>query len=73
VYSLPVFLKVPMVAMSDLLLVSRARAHRGLDGDRRAGGDRRRTQLAGPKRSGGRRRTAFLYREECGVAAGEES
>src|SRR5690242_4937564 len=52
--SLPTFLKEPMFAMSLLLWLSRARDHRGLDGDRKAGGDRRRTR----SRAGAERRMA---------------
>ena len=40
--------------------MSRARDRRGLDGDRQAGGDRRRTQLAEPEQSGGWRPGGFL-------------
>src|SRR6266478_4724972 len=40
----------PMVAMSLLLFVFRARDHRGLDGDLQAEGDRRRTRRAGAQR-----------------------
>src|SRR5260221_3723295 len=54
-YSWPDFLKVPMLAMS-LLLDVRARAHRGLDGDLQAEGDRRRTHL----RAGAQRRMAAV-------------
>src|SRR3954468_16442014 len=51
--SLPTFLKEPMLAMSLLLFVFRARDHRGLDGDGQAEDDRRRTRL----RAGAQRRT----------------
>jgi hypothetical protein len=51
--SLPTFLKEPMLAMSLLLFVFRARDHRGLDGDGQAEDDRRRTR----SRAGAQRRT----------------
>src|SRR5579871_5192319 len=60
--SLPDFLKVPMVAMSFLLVV-RARDHRGLDGDRQAAGDRRRTRQGRSAAEDGDGAT-FLPREE---------
>jgi hypothetical protein len=47
---LPTFLNEPMVAMSLLLFVFRARDHRGLDGDLQAEDDRRRTRRAGAQR-----------------------
>jgi hypothetical protein len=45
------------------LSVSRDRAHRGLDGDRQAGGDRRRSRQARSAAEDGGR-AAFLPREE---------
>jgi hypothetical protein len=48
--SLPTFLNEPMVAMSLLLFVFRARDHRGLDGDLQAEDDRRRTRRAAAQR-----------------------
>src|SRR5438034_6643133 len=68
--SLPTFLKEPMLAMSLLLFVFRARDHRGLDGDGQAEDDRRRTRF-GPERSGGRRRRDFLASRGMGVAQGK--
>jgi hypothetical protein len=50
-----------MVAMMQFLSIS-DRARRGLDGDREAGGDRRRS--LSPQQSGGRRAAGFLAREE---------
>src|SRR5208337_2154986 len=58
----PIFLKVPMVAMS-FLLAARARDHRSLDGDRQAMGDRRRTRQGRSAAEDGERKT-FLPREE---------
>ena len=49
------------------------RAHRGLDGDRPAGGDRRRTRPCEPQRSGGWRPTAILLRDAKPLAAAENS
>ena len=51
----------------------RARDHRGLDGDRRAGGDRRRIRLADQSEAEDGRRTTFLSREEWAARPGEES
>src|SRR5499427_8612516 len=64
--SLPDFLKEPMVAMSFLLGCSSPR-HRGLDGDRKAAGDRRPHPL-GPEHSGGWRRRDFLASRGMGAA-----
>src|SRR6266478_4685932 len=70
--SLPTFLKEPMFAMSLLLWLSRARDHRGLDGDRKAGGDRRRTRWrAGAERRMAPVRLCCLARN--GLSPGEES
>src|SRR5438552_3028857 len=70
--SLPTFLKEPMFAMSLLLWLSRARDHRDLDGDRRAGGDRRRTRSrAGAERRMAPVRLCCLARN--GLSPGEES
>ena len=52
---------------------SSGRAHRGLDGDRPAGGDRRRTRRCEPQRSGGWRQTAILLRDAKPLAAAENS
>src|SRR5205823_12591378 len=70
--SLPTILKEPMLAMSLLLFVFRARDHRGLDGDGQAEDDRRRTPR-GPERSGGRCRKDFLASRGMGFSPGEES
>src|SRR5690242_6123983 len=69
--SLPTFLKEPMFAMS-LLLAASCRDHRGLDGDREAGGDRRRTSCR-PQRRGGWRRGDFVVFARNGRSPGEES
>src|SRR3546814_12645969 len=70
--SLPLFLKVPMVAMLSLLgCYFEHRAHRGLDGDQGAGGDRRRT-LQGRSAAEDVGRETFLSREEA-RRAGEDS
>ena len=54
-----------------LLSVSRDRAHRGLDGDRQAGGDRRRSlQARSAAEDGGR--AAFLFREEWAQPRGRK-
>src|SRR5882757_8838677 len=81
--SWPDFLNEPMLAMSLLLAVFELRDHRGLDGDLKAEGDRRRTRLgrSAAEDGGGE---IFLPREELanrgpralsrGVASpGEES
>jgi hypothetical protein len=63
---------VPMVAMLSLLgCYFEHRAHRGLDGDQGAGGDRRRT-LQGRSAAEDVGRETFLSREEA-RRAGEES
>src|SRR6266478_3147863 len=68
----PTFLKEPMFAMTLLLWLSRARDHRGLDGDRKAGGDRRRTRSrAGAERRMAPVRLCCLARN--GRSPGEES
>src|ERR671933_404224 len=69
--SLPTFLKEPMLAMSLLLFVFRARDHRGLDGDDRPGtiGD---APACGPERSGGRCRRDFLASRGMGAAQGKK-
>src|ERR1700710_2936272 len=69
--SWPDFLKEPMLAMSLLLAVFELRDHRGLDGDLKAEGGRRRTH-PGPKRSGGRRRRDFLGSRGMGEAQGKK-
>src|SRR5215469_9309698 len=69
--SLPTFLNEPMVAMSLLLLWFRAHDHRGLDGDRQAEGDRRRTRSrAGAQRRMPAGRLSWLARNER--SSGEE-
>jgi hypothetical protein len=60
VYSLPVFLKVPMVAMFFLRFAVSGPRPCGLDGDRQPGGDRWRTPFTGLDSTGG----TFLSREE---------
>src|SRR3954447_19309213 len=67
----PERMKVPMVAMV-LSPVSRDRAHRGLDGDLQAAGDRRRTRHE-PEQSGGWRPGGFLGSRGMRFSAGEES
>src|SRR5437867_1833925 len=70
--SLPTFLKEPMFAISLLLWLSRAPDHRGLDGDRKAEGDRRRTRSrAGVERRMAPARLCCLARN--GRSPGEES
>ena len=64
-------MKEPIFAMS-LLLAVRARDHRGLDGDLKAEGDRRRTRKAGRSVSGGWQREAFLPREEWAKPRGRK-
>src|ERR1700722_5548056 len=69
--SVPDFLKEPIFAMS-LLLAVRARDHRGLDGDLKAEGDRRRTRLrAEASAEDGKGRLSCLARN--GRSPGEES
>src|SRR5947199_9566247 len=62
--SLPTFLKEPMLAMSLLLFVFRARDHRGLDGDGQAEDDRRRTRFKGRSEAEDAVAATFLPREE---------
>src|SRR3954468_22589952 len=62
--SFPTFLKEPMVAMSLLLFVFRARDHRGLDGDGQAEDDRRRTRFKGRSEAEDAVVASFLPREE---------
>src|SRR5829696_4106004 len=69
--SCPDFLNEPMLAMSLLLAVFRARDHRGLDGDLKAEGDRRRTRLAVAQRRMAAVRLSCLARN--GRSPGEES
>src|SRR6202158_6102473 len=61
--SWPDFLKEPMLAMSLLLAVFELRDHRGLDGDLKAEGDRRRTHSGRSAAEDGGGKT-FLPREE---------
>src|SRR5690606_10914900 len=70
--SLPVFLKVPMVAIVVLLDLCFEPAPCGLDGDRLAGGDRRRTclQAEAQRRMAARRLCCFARN---GSSPGEES
>src|SRR6516165_5629446 len=69
--SLPTFLNEPMVAISLLLLVFRARDHRGLDGDLQAEDDRRRIRRAVAQRRTLSQRLSCLARN--GRSPGEES
>src|SRR5438552_12079674 len=69
--SLPTFLKEPMVAMSLLLFVFRARDHRGLDGDLQAEDDRRRTR-SGRSAAEDTGVKTFLPREEWALAQGKK-
>src|SRR6185312_7111145 len=66
-----VLVKVPMFAIVVLLALFPSRDHRGLDGDRQAGDERRRI-LSGPQRSGGCRRATFLSREEGAKPRGRQ-
>src|SRR3977135_1830089 len=67
--SFPTFLNEPMVAMSLLLFVFRARDHRGLDGDLQAEDDRRRTR-SGRSAAEDAVVETFLPREEWALAQG---
>ncbi len=68
-----VWVKLPMVAMVVILSSGCSRPRPcGLDGVRRAGGDRRRTRAAGRSVSGGRRGQGFLLREEPPQAVGKK-
>src|SRR5215831_9059342 len=69
--SLPTFLNEPMVAMSLLLFVFRARDRRGLDGDLQAEDDRRRTRRAATQWRTQSQRLSWLARN--GRSPGEES
>src|SRR6266446_6212801 len=69
--SWPDFLKEPMLAMSLLLTVFELRDHRGLDGDLKAEGDRRRTPWAAAQRRMAAGRLSCLARN--GRSPGEES
>src|ERR1700738_3899922 len=70
--SWPDFLNEPMLAMSLLLAVFELRDHRGLDGDLKAEGDRRRTHSgrSAAKDGGGE---TFLSREEWAKPRGRKS
>src|SRR6476646_5469259 len=70
--SWPNFLNEPMLAMSLLLAVFELRDHRGLDGDLKAEGDRRRTRLGRSAAEDGRGET-FLPREEWAKPRGRKS
>src|SRR5437016_14609147 len=70
--SLPTFLKEPMLAMSLLLAVFELRDHRGLDGDLKAEGDRRRTHSGRSAAEDGGGET-FLPREEWAKPRGRKS
>src|SRR5712664_3154388 len=70
--SWPDFLNEPMLAMSLLLAVFELRDHRGLDGDLRAEGDRRRTRLGRSAAEDGGGET-FLPREEWAKPRGRKS
>src|SRR5258707_10930712 len=69
--SWPDFLNEPMLAMS-LLLCFELRDHRGLDGDLKAEGDRRRTRSGRSAAEDGGGET-FLARARNGQSPGEES
>src|SRR5215208_3341858 len=69
--SWPDFLKEPMLAMSLLLSCFRARDHRGLDGDLKAEGDRRRTRLGRSAAEDGGGET-FLASRGMGEAQGKK-
>jgi hypothetical protein len=69
--SLPTFLKEPMLAMSLLLFVFRARDHRGLDGDLQAEDDRRCTRSGRSAAEDAGVKT-FLPREEWALAQGKK-
>src|SRR5450755_1265932 len=70
--SCPDFLNEPMLAMSLLLSCFRARDHRGLDGDLKAEGDRRRTHSGRSAAEDGGGET-FLLREEWAKPRGRKS
>src|SRR5260370_38243648 len=69
--SWPDFLNEPMLAMSLLLAVFELRDHRGLDGDLKAEGDRRRTARAAAQRRMAAVRLSCFARN--GQSPGEES
>src|SRR5882757_2130977 len=70
--SWPDFLKEPMLAMSLLVAVFELRDHRGLDGDLKAEGDRRRTRSGRSAAEDGGGET-FLAPARNGRSPGEES
>ncbi len=70
--SWPDFLKEPMLAMSLLLAVFELRDHRGLDGDLKAEGDRRRIHSGRSAAEDGGGET-FLPREEWAKPRGRKS
>src|SRR3981081_4239930 len=70
--SWPDFLKEPMLAMLLLLAAFELRHHRGLDGDLKAEGDRRRTHSGRSAAEDGGGET-FLPREEWAKARGRKS
>src|SRR6202163_2824457 len=70
--SWPDFLNEPMLAISLLLAVFELRDHRGLDGDLKAEGDRRRTRLGRSAAEDGGGET-FLAIARNGRSPGEES
>jgi hypothetical protein len=70
--SWPDFLKEPMLAMSLLLAFFELRDHRGLDGDLKAEGDRRRTRSGRSVAEDGGSET-FLPREEWAKPRGRKS
>src|SRR6266851_2053490 len=70
--SWPDFLKEPMLAISLLLAVFELRDHRGLDGDLKAEGDRRRTHSGRSAAEDGGGET-FLPREEWAKPRGRKS
>src|SRR5258708_26134262 len=69
--SWPDFLNEPMLAMSLLLAVFELRDHRGLDGDLKAEGDRRRTHSGRSAAEDGGGET-FLPREEWAKPRGRK-
>src|SRR5258705_11660388 len=68
--SWPDFLNEPMLAMSLLLAVFELRDHRGLDGDLKAEGDRRRTRAEAQRRMAAVRLSCLARN---GRSPGEES
>src|SRR5258708_32856903 len=70
--SSPDFLNEPMLAMSLLLAVFELRDHRGLDGDLKAEGARRRTRSGRSAAEDGDGDT-FLPRASNGLSPGEEN